>query len=262
MSIDAVILAKQPLPPRDGGWQGYRGPAPLWYAAVDMRVSPYVAGRRPNLDSFVAGQGGAAEVISLNWKFRASEFASDYCSLLCQLTGGTVLVEGNLTSRCPAPRIATVAELEQRLFRVDMTELDCLCAEGSPPEPWEADLDDELFELTFGRPRPNRGPKPDGGIFLLKKELSADELPALTGVRAVRVPFMDWARQDHSRIAQVVQEGGRGIKLGALAQVLWFEVDTHWFKTDRSADAVWSAFERLHDRLLDVNKARVLYEVW
>jgi hypothetical protein len=161
-------------------------------------------------------------------------------------------VEGRPTIRCPEPEIATVAELEQRLFRVDVTELDC-----SPPEAREADLDDESFELNFGRPRPWRGPKPPEGIFVLKQELTEGDLPAIHGVRPRRVPFMEWARQDYSRLTQVVEEGGRSITLSELVQVLWFEIDRG--SMTRSSE---TALERLMVRLLDVHKARVLYKVW
>jgi hypothetical protein len=252
MSIDAVILAKQPLPYREGGWQGYRGPAPLWYAAVSMKVTPYEGRARPDLEPSIAAQGGVAEFIWLNWHWSAGEFASDYCVLLCQLTGGTVVVEGRPTFRCPEPIIASVAELEQRLYRVDVTELDC-----SRPEARETEIDDELFELKFGRPRPQRGPKPPDGIFVLKKELTESDLPAIDGVRLRRVSFMEWARQDYSRLAQVLVEGGRGITLSELVQVVWFEIERE--AMTRSSE---TAFERLTDKMLDVHKARVLYTVW
>jgi hypothetical protein len=252
MSIDAVILAKQPLPYREGGWQGYQGEAPLWYAAVRMRVTPFEGSARPDLEPAIAAQGGVAEFIWLNWHWSAGEFAQDYCALLCQLTGGTVVVEGRTTFRCQKPIIASVAELEQRLFRVDVTELDC-----SEPQVWSTEDDDELYELKFGRPRPQRGPKPPDGIFVLTKELTESDLPTIDGVRLRRVSFMEWARRDPSRLPQVLAESSRGMMLSKLVQVVWFETD-HEAMT-RSSER---AYERLRDRLLDVHKARVLYTVW
>ncbi len=237
MSHHSMILAQVPLPERPGGWHGQSGRSPLWYAAVNLNVTPW-NDARPVYAEHAAAQGGCTQVLSLSYRHAAVEFADRYIDVLRLATGGTVITNGVVMSKLPA-RPSTVEAIEQALFEQDLAELD-----HDPPDELPHDWsDDEMYELYFNRPRPNFGP--EGGLVYL---LDRDPPATIPGVRVQTL--REWVDGEPNRLGIAAQVVRKGRSLARTRAVV-----TELRGVPLSADEE-DARERFFEVLIDVYRAR------
>jgi len=200
MSHDVILLARAALPPRVGGYHGAWGPAPLWYAAVSIRVAAFHSTQHDALVRQVPRSSGPfVAVVHVSYGTPAAEHAKGYLRALQTATGSARFVEGRYDGGVlPRPEPRTVEELERAFFRVDLDELSFL---ESAPEPWDAMLSDDEFLTTFGRSRPP-GPRLQD-VLLVRAEALARVEALVSGTQAQVRPLFEWIREEPTRLSLV-----------------------------------------------------------
>ena len=215
MSHDVQLLASTALPERPGGYRGYVGPAPLWYAAVSLRVEPFDALRHAHLASQVALSAPFAQVLHLNYQYGAADFADRYIGVLRRATGAARFNEGRLVGSGAATATPmAVEQLERALFDADLEELSQL---ESPPTEWEFELDDVDFEVQFERPRTSLD---EVMVVAPDKHTNVESLLAnSTNLRCVSL--FDWARAEPTWLSRLAKRcSRRNVRLNELTHVI------------------------------------------
>lgn len=246
MSHDAYILAQKSLPARPGGWR-HTPDAPLWFAAVHVGVYP-VEGRA-FLQSFVDAQGGAVEVIALNYRASAAEFAARYVDVLRRATGGAVVVDQTLRHPCVAARPMSREALDRALLRADLEELRAepelrasWRTRGASPDPYEDD------------PAQDEAEAPVGSVWTVLCPVAPGPLglPESPWIQPTVYDFVAWARRDTLRAAYLL--GDRAVEVEYVAAV---EVVVHDGSIARSEErALHAALRALAERTGGVQLAR------
>lgn len=240
MSFETLVLARRPLPPRPAGWNGYHGPEPLWFAAVSLYVASgegATARFGSATEQAAARQGGAAQVITLDYASAAADFVEWYGSVLGRATGGTVITNGVVMGdpvEAPPP---TLEQIEDALFDADLKEIDL---SDLRPDDTMLRLDDETYELAFGRPAPRFDPPPDALV------VCEGELPdlAAAGATVTVRSLRDWVRPEPQLLTLVASARRRGQSMRDLGHVVsWHHGGDR--ATNQAAERI---IEQLHDR--------------
>jgi len=240
MSHDACILAKQPLPPRKGGWTN-DPMAPLWFAAVDIHVRS--ADSHDFLKELLDVQGGAAEILSLSFRHPAAEYADSYLHVLRRATGGAIVMNGVLSSKSLEPQPMSADDIERGLLEIDLREL------GYVREHWASYREAESWREDL-RERDNAAEDPPVGSDWPKYRVLCGTpppgdlgLPESLQVIASVLPFMKWARRDTLRTAELLLPSKR-VDYAAVVEVA---VDHGSLSRDEES-AINKALRSLADR--------------